>query len=182
MDDTTVSKIVNVEPPKTNTHVQSLLQLANNYAKLLPCFSEEKKQLFYLLCWKKEHEQIVWMQECQDILDNIKTLFSSAEILRFPNHKETFAFRTNTINIANYGCLDQFLEGVLHPWLYVSSELNTAKRNYSTVELDVLPVIFTITKLKKYLLGTQFLVQSDNWPLRVSTSDVPSNTRIVHWI
>lgn len=40
------------------------------------------------------------------------------------------------------------------------------------VELEALAVILTITKLKKYLLGRPFIIQSDNQPICVATSGV----------
>lgn len=55
----------------------------------------------------------------------------------------------------------------------VSNKLNDAECNYSTVELEALAVIFTITKFMKYLLGTKFTIESDNQPLFITTRLIP---------
>lgn len=85
-----VSKIVKIEPPRTRKHVQALLGLVNYYAKYIPCFAENTAVLSSLL--RKEHKgKIVWSQQCQEILDNIKIFFFlSAPILRLRDYNKKF--------------------------------------------------------------------------------------------
>ncbi|BFZ09104.1 hypothetical protein BsWGS_12143 [Bradybaena similaris] len=178
-DDTIVSKILNIQPPKTRKHVQALLGLINYYAKFVPCFAEKTAILSSLL--KKENKKIVWSEKCQNILDEVKKLFSSSPILRTPDYKETFVIQTDASHVAISGCLGQYFQGILHPCYYVSRKLSSAEKNYSTVELEALAVIFTVTKFQKFLLGKPFIIQSDNQPLRVITSGIPKNSRIARW-
>lgn len=177
--ETVMSKILKIDSPKTKKHVQSLLSLINYYAKFIPCFAEKTAVLSSLL--KKESKKIVWTEQCQQILDDIKRLFSSAPTLRIANYKETFVIQTDASNNPISGCLGQFYNRVLHPCWYVSRKLTSAEKNYTTVELEALAVIYTVTKFKKYLLGKPFLIQSDNLPLRVISSGISKNTRIARW-
>lgn len=86
-DDNIVSKILKIEPSKTKKHVQALLGLIN-YSKFIPCFAEKTAVLSSLL--KKEVRKIVWTNQCQKILDEIKVLFSSSPILKIPDFRETY--------------------------------------------------------------------------------------------
>lgn len=72
-------------------------------------------------------------------------------------------------------------DNIMHPCLYISRKLNTAEKNYSTVELEALAVVYTISKFRKYLLGKEFIIESDNQPLKVITSGSPKSARIARW-
>lgn len=106
-------------------------------------------------------------------LDFVLTRFIWLKIL------STSSFDSNGTAIS--GCLGQVHEGILPPWLYISTKLNTAVRNYLAVKLEALATIFDITKLKKYLLGRQFVIQNDNQPLKVKHQESPKNARNARW-
>ncbi|BFY99110.1 hypothetical protein BsWGS_02150 [Bradybaena similaris] len=178
-DDSIVTKILKIESPKTKKHVQSLLGLLNYYAKFIPCFADKTSMLSSLL--KKENRKVIWSDKHQQMLEEIKRMFSSSPILKVPDYKETFVIQTDASNVAISGCLGQYHNGVLHPCFYVSRKLNGAERNYATVELEALAVIYTVSKFKKYLLGKPFIIQSDNQPLKVITTGMPKNARIARW-
>lgn len=108
-DDNIVSKILKIEPPKTKKHVQALLGLIN-YSKFIPCFAEKTAVLSSLL--KKEVRKIVWTNQCQKILDEIKVFIFilshfedprfQRDILRktFPDSKRQPAVENNHIRCA----------------------------------------------------------------------------------
>ncbi|BFZ03151.1 hypothetical protein BsWGS_06190 [Bradybaena similaris] len=178
-DESIVSKILKIEPPRTKKHVQSLLGLINYYAKFIPHFANKTAVLSFLL--KKENKKLIWTSQCQQVLDELKQLFSTSPILKIPDFKQTFIIQTDASNVAIAGCLGQYYNGTLHTCLYVSRKLNSAERNYATVELEALAVVYTVSKCKKYLLGKPFIVQSDNQPLKVITAGMPKNARIARW-
>ncbi|BFZ12592.1 hypothetical protein BsWGS_15631 [Bradybaena similaris] len=179
-DETIVQKIMNISPPKTRKHVQALLGLINYYAKFIPCFSDKTAVLSSLLK-KGKGTKIIWSENCQRILEEIKAEFSKEPILRLPNFDLPFIIRTDASKAAISGCLGQMVDGIFHPCLYISRKLNNAEKNYSTVELEALAVVYTVSKLKTYLLGRQFTIQSDNQPLKVITTGIPKNARIARW-
>lgn len=93
-DETIVTKIMDTTPPKTRKHVQALSGLVNYYAKFLPCFADKTAVLSSLL--KKENGgMIVWSKICQDILDEIKLLFSKDPVLQLPKFHLQFVIRTD---------------------------------------------------------------------------------------
>lgn len=59
---------------------------------------------------KKIKGKIIWSQQCQTILDNIKTLFLTASILKFPDYGLPFAIQTDSSGTAISGCLIQIHE------------------------------------------------------------------------
>lgn len=114
-------------------------------------------------------------------LNEIKTVFSREPILKLPNFDLPFVIRTNSSKTVISGCLGQIFDGIFHRCLYISRKLNCAEQKYSTVELEALAVVYIVMKLKTYLLGRQFTIQSDNQLLKVITTGVPKNARIAPW-
>jgi branched-subunit amino acid transport protein AzlD len=46
--------------------------------------------------------------------------------------------------------------------MYAFRLLNSTKRNYSTIEIEALAIVFALHKFKHYLLGNQFVVYVDH--------------------
>lgn len=130
---------------------------------------------------KKDCPAKIWNHELQTAFQDLKQLFSRTPILKIPNYKIPFVLQTDASNIAIAGCLLQSYEGILHSVLYISRKLNEAERNYSTTEKEALAIIFSILKLKKFLLGRKFLILTDNKPLTILTSKLPKNSRMMRW-
>lgn len=101
--------------------------------------------------------------------------------MKLPDSGLQFVSQTHSTGTAISGCLGQTHEGIFYLSLSINRKLNAAKRYYSAVELDALVMIFAITRLKRYLIGRQFVIQSDNQPLRVITSGIKKNARTARW-
>lgn len=148
--------------------------MISHYTKFISCFAEKANVLSSL--FKKEHGGIiVWTQSCQDILHNIKSSFLTPPILRLPDYSLAFITRNDANKTAISGCLGHVYSGILYLCLYISRKLNI------DCGIRGSAVIFTIIKLKKYLRGKQFVLQSDNQPLKVITSGAPKNYRTASW-
>ncbi|BFZ09764.1 hypothetical protein BsWGS_12803 [Bradybaena similaris] len=179
-DDKIVSKILKLTPPTTKKQVRSIIGLMNYYAKFIPNFSE-KTAVFSSLLQKASPTKITWNETLQKAFEDLKELFSKNPILKIPNYKLPFVLQTDASNVAIAGCLLQLYDETLHPVLYISRKLNEAERNYSTIEKEALAIIFSILKLKKFLLGRKFLILTDSKPLTILTSKLPKNSRLSRW-
>ena len=56
-------------------------------------------------------------------------------------------------------------DGTERPIGYVSRSLNTAERGYSTIEKEVLAIIFGVKKFNQFLYSHKFTIQTDYKPL-----------------
>ena len=73
-----------------------------------------------------------------------------------------------------------------HPVIYVSRKLTPAEQNYSNVEREALAIVFLVTRLKQFLLGRRFNLQTDHKPLKylfAPDEEIPktASTRITRW-
>ncbi|XP_023311184.1 uncharacterized protein LOC111691906 [Anoplophora glabripennis] len=67
------------------------------------------------------------------------------------------------------------------PIAFTSRVTKKHERNYSVSEIELASIIFTITKMRFYLLGNKFTVQTDNQALTSILSNKFGNNRIHRW-
>ena len=70
--------------------------------------------------------------------------------------------------------------------IYVSRKLSQAEQNYSNIEREALAIIFVVTRLKQFLLGRRFTLQTDHKPLKylfAPDDKIPktASARITRW-
>ena len=53
-----------------------------------------------------------------------------------------------------------------HPVIYLSRKLSQAKRSYSNIEREALAIVFVVTRLKHFIIGRSFTLQTDHKPLK----------------
>ena len=73
-----------------------------------------------------------------------------------------------------------------HPVIYISQQLTSAEKNYSNIEREALAIVWSVAKLKHFLLGRSFDICTDHKPLVYlfgKTSAIPTNAsaRISRW-
>jgi hypothetical protein len=99
-----------------------------------------------------------WSDQCQAAFDKLKDAVASEPVLQLPNFKLPFEVHTDVSNKAISGVLVH--EG--YPIAYESRKLNEAEQKYSAHEKEMLAIIHCLLVLKVYLLGTKFVVRTDN--------------------
>ncbi|KAK8508806.1 hypothetical protein V6N12_034909 [Hibiscus sabdariffa] len=69
-----------------------------------------------------------------------------------------------------------------HVIAYASRTLDSAQRNYSTTEKELLAIVFALEKFRSYLLGTNVVVFSDHEALRCLMNKKEAKPRLIRWI
>ena len=71
-----------------------------------------------------------------------------------------------------------------HPYViyYASKTPNDAQLNYSTIENELLAVVFALDKFRSYLLGSKVLVYSNHTALKYLLSKKDAKSRLIRWI
>ena len=175
-----ITKILKIDIPRNKKEVRSLLGVCNFYRKFIPNFSEMVAPLTELIK-KKSPIKIIWSQECEMALNRIKVAFSGQPILRLPDIKKRFVVLTDASLVGLGGILGQYHDNVLHPIQYISRKLSEAEVRYATVEREALGVVWCITKLARYLMGTRFILMTDHKPLSFINQNKLNNSRIARW-
>lgn len=167
--------------PQTKRDVQAFLGMVNFYRRYIVQFAETAAPLTDL-CKKRAPMKVQWSPECQQAFESLKGKLVSAPILTPPRYDRPFVVRTDASEKGLGAVLLQRGEdGELHPVAYLSRKLLARERAYATIEKEGLALVWALHKLKPYLCGVKFFVETDHNPLSFIHQMKNSNARILRW-
>lgn len=70
---------------------------------------------------------------------------------------------------------------MLHPIAYSSKTLNEAQENYTTIEKELLAIVFAVEKFRAYLFGSKVIIHIDHSAIRYLMAKKDAK-RIIKWI
>ena len=95
-----------------------------------------------------------WNQNCEDSLKKLKTLLTTAPILRIVDPNKDFIVCTDVCNDGLGGVLTQ--EG--HVIAYESRNLKVHEKNYVTYHLELAAIIHALKMWRHHLIGRNFIL------------------------
>ncbi|KAA0041498.1 uncharacterized protein E5676_scaffold205G001550 [Cucumis melo var. makuwa] len=141
--------------PKSVSELRSFLGLANYYRRFVEGFSKRASPLTELL---KKDVYWNWDPECQAAFDGLKQAIIEGPLLEITDVTKPFEVETDVSDYALGGVLLQ--NG--HPIAYKSQKLNAVERRFTVSEKEMLAVVHCLRAWRKYLLGSSFVVKTDN--------------------
>ena len=90
--------------PKDVTDVWSFMGITGYYRRFIECFSRITNPITSL---QKKGNKFYWNQKCEESFKKLKTLFTSAPILRIADPNKEFVVCTDTCNDGLGGVLTQ---------------------------------------------------------------------------
>ena len=85
-------------------------------------------------------------------------------------------------NFAVGAILGQRKEGKPYMIYYASKLLDDAQINYTTIEKELLAIVYTSDKFRSYLVGQKVIVYSDHVALKYLLSKKDTKPRLLWWI
>jgi len=99
-----------------------------------------------------------WTTECQKAWEAIKQKYQDTLILITPKWDMEFYIHTDASNLVVEAMLVQNpIEKCDQPIAYASKFINNAKKNYTTIEREILAMVYVLHKFRHYLLGNKFV-------------------------
>ena len=170
-----IGKILSIQVPKTKKQVRGIIGLVNFYAKFIPNIADLLSPL-HELTKKGQPERVMWGEECQASLSRIQELISSRPALIVPDIDDLFFVQTDASG-SGLGCvLLQRRDGSLRPCRFHSRKLFPRETRYAVIEREALAIVWGLQKLSRFLLGTEFVLQTDHAPLTCITKDAERST------
>ena len=65
---------------------------------------------------------------------------------------------------------------------YASKTLNQAQRNYTTIEKELLVVVYVLEKYRAYLVGSDIVIFTDHSALKYLLTKQNSKSRLIRWV
>lgn len=102
-------------------------------------------------------------------------------VLQSPDFTKRFLVQVDASDVGLGAVLAQGEPGEEKPILFLSKKLFDREKKYSTVEKEGLAIKWAVDSLKYYLLGREFVLQTDHRPLKWMHSKQHQNARVLRW-
>lgn len=173
-----IAAIKNYPIPKTPKEIKQFLGLLGYYRKFIPDFARLTKPM--TKCLKKSNK-ITFDSEYTDCFEKCKTLLTNDPILQYPDFDKDFVLTTDASNIALGAILSQGPVGSDKPICYASRTLNDSETKYSTIEKELLAIVWATKYFRPYLFGRRFTILTDHKPLQWIMNIKEPNSRLTRW-
>lgn len=178
LDPERIKIIQNYNRPNSLKTLRGFLGMLNYFKRLIPDLSLKEIPLIELL---KKNVKWKWTPEREQAFQDIKLEFIKNLRIYHPQYELPFILRTDASMQRLAGVLLQKQDIGEVPICFVSRVTKTHERNYSVSELELASIIFAVTKLRFYLLGNKFLIETDNEALTSILRNKFGNNRIHRW-
>ncbi|KAL0400203.1 UNVERIFIED_CONTAM: Transposon Tf2-11 polyprotein [Sesamum radiatum] len=174
MDPKKVQAIEEWQPPSDVHDLRSFLGLANYYRRFVKGYSEIARPMTDLL---KKTETWNWTPQCQVSFDNLKRAMVTDPVLALPDMSKPYVVETDASDFALGGVLMQ--DG--HPVAFENRKLKDVEQRYSVHEKELLVVVHCLRLWRHYLLGSPFVVKTDNTAVSHFMTQPKLTNRQAHW-
>lgn len=175
-----IQAILAYKIPSTPKELKGFLGLLGYYRKFIKDFAKITKPLTNSL--KKGNKIDINDVKYKKCFETCKQLLVNDPILQYPNFEEPFILTTDASNYAIGAILSQGkVIGSDLPISYASRTLNQHEINYSTIEKELLAVIWATKYFRPYLYGRKFKIVTDHKPLQWLFALKEPNSKLVRW-
>lgn len=170
--------LTQLPPPEDCKGVKRVLGMFFYYRKFVPNFAMIAEPLTDLT---RKGKIFKWQTEQQRAYESIIDALKKNATLSHFNHKDPILVKTDASRKGAAGILLQ-KQGI--DWKLIcccSRRLSASETNYGITDLEGLAVIYTVSKLRPYLLGKPFKIMVDHCALCVLNKRVPNSSRLKRW-
>src|SRR5277367_1848747 len=165
--------------PRTKRDIRAFLGLTGFYSRWISRYADLAVGLTD--CLKKEGFTELPPEAIKSVY-MLKEALSHEPVLTAPNYERDFYLETDASAKAVSAILSQQDDkGNLRPIAYASRKLQPREQKYGSSELELLAVIFGLSKYKSYLFGMKVIIVSDHQCLKYLSSVVSVNSKLARW-
>lgn len=139
MDPQKVQAILDWPTPSDKKGVQRFVGFANFYRRFIRNFSSIISPITQVT---RLHVRFLWSSEAQSAFEKLKSLFTSAPILRHPDPALPYILEVDASEVATGAVLSQRLgpKSLLHPVAFSSRKMSQPERNYDVGDRELLAI------------------------------------------
>ncbi|GJW67460.1 putative reverse transcriptase domain-containing protein [Tanacetum coccineum] len=175
VDPAKTEAIKNWASPTTPTEVRQFLGLAGYYRRFIKDFSKISKSLTELT---QKNKKYIWGEDQESAFQLLKQKLCEAPILTLPEGNDDFVVYCDASH-QGLGAVLMQREKVI---AYGSQQLKPHKENYTTHDLKLGAVVFTLKIWRQYLYGTKCTVFTDHKSLQHILDQKELNMRQRRWL
>jgi len=165
--------------PSSVKEVRSFLGHAGFYRRFIKDFSKIANPLSNLL---QKDVAFDFGERCKDAFDTLKKALTTTFIIQPPDWTSPFELMCDASNFAVGAVLAQRDGKLPHVIYYASKTLDTTQANYTTIEKELLAIVFALDKFRLYILGSKVIIYTDHAALKFLLKKADSKPRLIRWI
>jgi hypothetical protein len=158
-----VEAVLEFPAATTAKELQRFLGLINFYRRFIPKAALLMKPLTDALVGAPKI--IRWSEELQEAFEAAKKAVAGAMLLSHPQANAEVSLATDASNSHVGAVLQQRQGNVWAPLAFFSKKLNSAQKNYSTFDRELLAIVMAIRHFHFFFEGRVFTVYTDHKPL-----------------
>nr|GEV06481.1 putative reverse transcriptase domain-containing protein [Tanacetum cinerariifolium] len=175
VDPAKIKSVKNWETPTTPTEVLQFLGLVGNYRRFIEGFLKIAKPLTKLT---QKHKKYIWEKDQELAFRLLKQKLYEAPILALPEGNDDFIIYCDT-SLHGLGAVLMQKEKVM---ACASRQLKPNEENYTTRDLELGAVVFTLKIWRHYLYGTKCTIFTDHKSLQHILHQKELNMRQRRWL
>lgn len=166
--------------PNTKKRLRSFLGLVGWYRRLIPNFSS-RAALLTDMTRKSSPTKVRWTKDAENAFNDLKDCLCQKPVLQCPDFNLSFTVQTDASEVGLGAVLLQGEEGQQLPVQYISRKLFPREMRYSTIEKEALAIKWALDTLRYYLVGKEFVLETDHRALQWIHNMKDTNARITRW-
>lgn len=178
IDKERLEEIKNYPRPKNIRMLRGFIGVLNYYRKFVENLAEYSGVLTELL---KKGTKFNWKIKHEEAFNILKEKFYEGISIYHPDYQARFILRTDASDTAIAAELIQIRDGIEVPICFISRILKDYERRYTISEKEMAAIVFSVIKLKYYLLGNKFTLETDHGSLVYMMNSRFANNRVYRW-
>nr|GEV22539.1 reverse transcriptase domain-containing protein [Tanacetum cinerariifolium] len=179
VDKAKVDVIAKLPHPTTVKGIRSFLGHTGFYRRFIKDFSKIAWPMTRLL---EKDTPFLFSKECVDAFQTLKRKLTEAPILITPDLDMPFELMCDSNDFAIGVVLGQHQEKQFRPIHYASKTVTEAESNYTTIEKEMLDVVYAFEKFHSYLIMNKSIVYTDYSTLKYLFAKKDSKARMLRWV
>jgi hypothetical protein len=179
-DPAKISAVRELARPETKKQIRRFWGMTGFYRNLTPWFSIIAAPL-HEQTKNSRPQKVVWSKDCDQALVTLKDAVVSHPVLRLPDFSLPFILECDASRVGVRAALMQENDSQRFAVAYGSRLNNQAQRNYSIFDLELLAVVFGVTKYRPYLFSRHFTIYTDHLALKHLMGISRPSGRLARW-
>nr|GEX42681.1 reverse transcriptase domain-containing protein [Tanacetum cinerariifolium] len=179
VDKAKVDVIAKLPHPTTVKGIRSFLGHAGFYRRIIQDFLKIARPITRLL---KKYTPFLFSKECVEAFQTLERKLTEASILISLDWDMPFELMCDASDFAIGAVLGQHQEKHFRPIHYTSKTMTEAESNYTTIEKEMLAVVYAFEKFRSYLIMNKSIVYTDHFTLKYLFAKKDSKARMLRWV